>query len=132
MTKAYVDDLVRNMKLAGIVAKASPWSFEGYGVKQKSVRYIGLHLTGDWQDIFSFKNNILLKFVIDRSSAYLEYYLANKPPFIKLYVQRFTDSDKWEILLGEVKRKLKKDKAEFVNHTHGIDNLYNKIVSGLK
>jgi hypothetical protein len=132
MTKAFVDELVKNMKLAGIVAKVVPWSFEGYGDKQKSVRYIGLHLKDDWEDIFSSRNNILLKFVIDRTSGYLEYYLANKPPFLRIFLQRFTDQDKWEILLGELKRKLKKDKIEFTNHTHGIDNLYSKIHQNLK
>jgi hypothetical protein len=89
MTKAFVDELVKNMKLAGIVAKVVPWSFEGYGDKQKSVRYIGLHLKDDWEDIFSSRNNILLKFVIDRTSGYLEYYLANKPPFLRIFLQRF-------------------------------------------
>ncbi len=132
MTKAYVDELVRNMKLAGIIAKAAPWSFEGYGDKQKSVRYIGLRLSEDWQDIFSSANNILLKFVIDRTSAYLDYYLANKPPFIRFYSQRFSEQDKWENLLGEVKRRLKKDKNEFINHTDGIDNLYGKLSQDLK
>lgn len=132
MTKAFVDDLIRGMKLASLVARATPWSFEGYGDKQKSVRYVGLSLQGDWLEIFSPKDNLLLKFVIDRDSAYLDYYLANKPPFMKITSVRFSQSDKWETLLGELKRRLKRDKAEFVNHTDSVGNLYALMKPELK
>ncbi len=132
MTKAFVDDLIRGMKLANMVAKATPWSFEGYGDKQKSVRYVGLSLQNDWLEIFSPKDNLLLKFVIDRDSAYLDYYLANKPPFMKINSVRFTQSDKWETLLGELKRRLKRDKNDFVNHTDSVGNLYALMKPELK
>lgn len=132
MTKAFVDSLIQNMKRAGLVAKASPWSFEGFGDKQKSVRYMGLVLSGDWLEVFSENDNVLLKFVIDRTSGFIEYYLANKPPFIKISSTRFKDSDKWELLLGELRRQLKKDKHDYLHHTDSIDNLYIKIKSQLK
>jgi hypothetical protein len=132
MTKAYVDDMIRGMKLAGLVAKATPWSFEGYGDKQKSVRYVGLALKDDWLEVFSPQDNLLLKFVIDRSSAYLEYYLANQPPFVKIYVNRFDNNQKWELLLGELRRRLKKDKEDFINHRDVIGNLYKLVEPGLK
>jgi hypothetical protein len=132
MTKAFVDDLIRGMKLASMVAKATPWSFEGYGDLQKSVRYVGLELQDDWLEIFSPGDNLLLKFVIDRNSAYLDYYLANKPPFIKISSTRFTQSDKWETLLGELKRRLKRDKNEFQNHTDSVGNLFALIKPHLK
>lgn len=132
MTKAVVDDMVRGMKLADIVAKATPWSFEGYGDAQKSVRYVGLSLRDEWMDVFSQADNLLLKFVIDRNSAFLDYYLANKPPFVRIYSTRFSPQDKWETLLGELRRKLKKDKEEYLHHRDSVDNLYKKIKDYLK
>ena len=132
MTKAVVDQLIRNMKLAEMVSKATPWMVEGMGEKVMHVRYVGLTLKDDWLDIFSPKDNLMVKFVIDRSSAFIEYYLANKPPFIKITSSRFSDSDKWETLLGELKRQLKKDKNDSVNHTAGINNLYEFLKPHLK
>lgn len=132
MNKLFVDTLIKNMKSAGVVAKVLPWSFEGYGDKQKSVRYVGLKLDGDWLEIFSPQDNLLIKFVIDRTSAYLDYYLANKPPFVRIMSTRFSENDKWEVLFGECKRKMKKAKSEYISHTDSIDNLYGKIVKDLK
>lgn len=132
MTKAFVDELIRGMKLADIVTKATPWSFEGYGDLQKSVRYVGLDLRDDWLDIFSSDDNLLLKFVIDRNSAYLDYYLANKPPFFRITSTRFSQSDKWETLLGELKRRLKKDKNDVINHSDSVGNLYAAMKPYLK
>jgi hypothetical protein len=132
MTKAFVDDLIRGLKLAGMVAKATSWSFEGYGDKQKSVRYVGLTLKDDWLEIFSPADNLLLKFVIDRDSAYLDYYLANKPPFFRISAVKFKQTDKWEILLGELKRRLKRDKSEVINHTDSVDNIYAQMKPHLK
>lgn len=124
MTKATVDTLIQNMKRAGIVTKATPWVFEGVGDKQMSVRYVGLALDPEWQEIMSAKNNLLLKFVIDKTTARLEFYLANKPPFIKITSNQFTSTDKWELLLGDLKRRLRKDKTAVQNHTDAVGNLY--------
>ena len=132
MNKAFVDGMVRGMKLAGLVAKASPWTFEGYGEVQKSVRFVGLSLKDDWLELFSSQDNVLLKFVIDRNSAYLDCYLANKPPFIRIISTRFTDKDTWETLLGEFRRRMKRDKHDVIHHTDRIDNLYKKIEKDLK
>lgn len=132
MTKTFIDELIRNMKKADYVTKASPWSFEGFGEKGKNVRYIGLKLKEDWLEIFSGNDNLLLKFISDRNSAFAEFYLANKPPFIRIISIHISESEKWETLLGEFKRRMKKDKNEFLHHTDSIDNLYAKIKNNLK
>lgn len=132
MSKAFVDEMIHHMKLADIVAKASPWLVEGMGEKSMNVRYVGIKIKDGWEEIFPPANNLLLKFTIDRTSARIEFYLANKPPFFHIQSARFSDSDKWEILLGELKRRLKKDKLEFQNHTDKVGNLYTLIKPHLK
>ena len=132
MSKSFVDNLIHNMKLASIVTKASPWIVEGIRDTQMNVRYVGIKLNNDWLEIFPATNNLLLKFVIDKNSAILEFYLANKPPFYRITTTRFTDRDKWETLLGELRRKLKKDKAEYINHTDSAGNLYALVKPYLK
>ena len=132
MSKGFVDELIHNMKLADMISKAAPWMVEGFGDKQMNVRFVGIKLKQDWLDIFPPGNNLLLKFIIDRSSARIEFYLANKPPFLRIATTRFSDSDKWEPLLGEFKRKLKKDKTDYLNHTEKVANLYAIIKPHLK
>jgi len=132
MSKDFVDRMIRNMKLADLVAKSAPWSVEGFGEKSKNVRYVGLRIKDDLREVFSEGNNLLLKFVIDRGSGWVEFYLANKPPFLKILSRQFTDGDKWEILIGDFKRKMKKDKNDFMNHKEGVGNLYSKIKGLLK
>ncbi len=132
MTKTYVDELIRNMKQAGMVTKALPWTVEGFGEKQLNTRYVGITIKDDWIEIMEPTNNLLVKFIVGRNDAYLELYIANKPPFLKLYTTRFTTHDKWEILLGELKRKLKKDKADFLSHKDAVGNLYVLIKPHLK
>jgi hypothetical protein len=132
MSKQFVDEMIHNMKLAGMVTKASPWMVEGIREDQMNVRYVGIKLTEDWLEVIPTNNNLLVKFVIDRSTASLEFYIANKPPFFKFIVRQFTDRDKWETLLGEVKRRLKKDKVEFMNHREAVGNLYARIKPQLK
>jgi hypothetical protein len=132
MSKQFVDEMIHNIKLAGIVTKASPWMVEGVRDTQMNMRYVGIKLADDWLEIIPANNNLLVKFVIDRNSASLEFYIANKPPFFKFTTRQFTDADKWEILFGEVKRRLKKDKSEVLNHTDGVGNLYARIKVHLK
>ncbi len=132
MSKSFVDQLIHNMKLAGMVAKAAPWMVEGIRDQQMNVRYVGITLKEDWREIFPPGNNVLLKFVIDRNSARAELYIANKPPFYKILTRTFTDAEKWETLLGEMKRKLKKDKVDYTNHTENVSNLYNLLKPHLK
>ena len=127
MSKGFVDQLLHNMKLAGIGAKASPWGVEGMRDVQMNVRYVGIKLNDEWVDVLPEGNNLLLKFVIDRNTAFLEFYLANKPPFFKISSTRFTDNDKWELLLGEFRRRLKRDKSDFISHTDKVGNLYAMI-----
>ncbi len=132
MSKDFVDRLIHNMKLADMVAKAAPWMVEGINDQQKNVRYVGIKLKDDWLDIFPAGNNFLLKFVIDRSSAYMEFYLANKPPFLQILTKRFSEQEKWETLLGEFKRKMKKDKIDYTNHKDIAGNLYALVKPHLK
>lgn len=132
MSKTFVDHLIHNMKLADIVTKVTPWSIEGFGEKQMNVRYVGLKIKDEWKNIISEKNNLLVKFVFDKNNAYIEFYLANKPPFFKITSQRFSENDKWETLLGEIKRRLRRDKAEYLSHNDAIGNLYKTLVSQLR
>lgn len=127
MSKQFVDELIHHMKLAGIITKATPWMIEGLKEGEMNVRYVGIKIADDWLEVLSNKDNLLLKFVIDRTSAKLEFYLANIPPFIKFASRQFTDQDKWEVILGEVKRRLKKDKKDFTNHRETVGNLYSRI-----
>jgi hypothetical protein len=132
MNKAFVDTMIAHMKQGGIVAKPSPWMVEGMGEKAMNVRYVGLKITADWAEVFSLSNNLLLKFVIDRQTAYLEFYLANKPPFFRIFTKRFTENDKWEILLGDVRKRLKKDKTDYLDHKMQVGNLYSEIKPHLR
>jgi hypothetical protein len=132
MNKAFVDSLIQNMKKADIVTKASSWMVEGMGEKQMNVRYVGIKPFADWQDIIPEKNNLLLKFIIDRQASYFELYLANQLPFIRIIKRNFSAGDKWESMLGEIKRRLSSDKKEFLEHRDRVGNLYGVIVKGLR
>jgi hypothetical protein len=132
MSKAFVDNFIHNLKLAGMVAKAAPWMVEGIREQEMNVRYVGLNLVDDWLEIFPAGNNLMLKFIIDRNSARLEFYLANKPPFFRITSRNFTDQDKWETLLGDFKRRIKNDKSDVVNHTERVGNLYEALTPHLK
>lgn len=132
MSKDFIDQMIHKLRLADMVAKAAPWMVEGIRDQQKNVRYVGIKIKDDWADIFGEKDNLLLKFIIDRNSAYIEFYLANKPPFLRILTKSFGDNDKWEVLLGEFKRRLKKDKNDFVNHQENVGNLYALIKPQLK
>lgn len=138
MTKAVVDELISNMRKAGIVTKATPWMIEGMDAKQNpdkvgmNIRYVGIRATEDWDSIFSDTDNLLIKFIIDRSTSSFEFYLANKPPFLKITSRYFSAGDKWEILLGEIRRKLRKDFADYKSNSAGIGNWYTILKPHLK
>lgn len=132
MSKNFVDQMIHHMKLAGIVAKAAPWMVEGIREQEMNVRYVGLKLKDDWLEIFPAGNNLMLKFIIDRNTSRIEFYLANKPPFYRITTTHFTEHDKWETLLGGLKQKLKKDKADVMNHTEAVGNIYAALKSHLK
>lgn len=132
MSKSFVDHLIHNMKLADMVMKASPWMVEGRGDASMNVRFVGLKLKDDWLDLFPPGNNLMIKFVVDRNTAMMEFYLANKPPFFRIFTKRFNDNDKWELLLGDFKRRLKKDKTDALNHTESVGNLYSLMKPHLK
>jgi hypothetical protein len=132
MQKTPINTLIKNMQSAGIVTKATPWVNEGIGEKAMEVRYVGIRVGSDWEEIMSQSNNLLLKFVRDSKIAYLEFYLANTPPFLKLNTIRLNETDKWEWFLGELKRKLKKDKDAYIHHEQTVGNLYEKMKPFLK
>ncbi len=132
MNKLFVDDMIANMKKAGIVTKAASWMVEGMGEKEMNVRYVGIRPFHDWLDIFSDDNNVLLKFIISRNESSIDFFLANKPPFVFITKKRFTTTDKWETLLGDVKRRLSKDKEDVVHHSEKVGNLYSVIQPHLK
>jgi hypothetical protein len=119
--------MIQNMKSADVVTKATPWSFEGIHDEKMSVRYVGIRIKNDWLTLFSERNNLLVKFVIDRSTARVEFYLANKPPFIKITSSSFSTNDKWEVLLGEFKRRLKKDKEDVLQKRPSVGNVYERL-----
>ncbi len=132
MTKKTVDIFIRSMQKAAIVTKSTPWLVEDMGNQSLNVRYVGIKPKGDWTEVFSKDNNLLLKFIIDKQTARLEFYLANKPPFHLIMAQRFSEADKWEVLLGNLKNRLKKDKTAFLHHQDEADNLYRLLKSYLK
>jgi hypothetical protein len=132
MSKNFVDQMVHNMKLAGIVAKAAPWMVEGIREQEMNVRYVGLNLKDDWLDILPAGNNLMIKFIINRNNARIEFYLANKPPFFRITTKHFSDHDKWKPILGGLKNQLKKDKADVINHTESVGNVYAAIKPYLK
>lgn len=124
MNKAFVDSVISNIKKADIVTKVSPWMVEGMGDKGMNVRYVGLKVDREWNKVFSIQNNILLKFVIDRTTARVELYIANKPPFFRILSKHFIEGDKWETILGDMRSRLKKDKTDYLAHTSKVGNLY--------
>ncbi len=132
MNKIFVDEMIANMKKAGIVTKAAPWMVEGMGEREMNVRYVGIRPFDEWLDVLSEKNNLLLKFIISRSESSIDIFLANKPPFLFITKRRFATGDKWETLLGDVKRRLSKDKEDAVHHNEKVGNLYTLIQSHLK
>ena len=132
MTKAFIDELIQHMKKAEIVTKAAPWMVEGIGSKQMHVRYVGIKPYDQWKNILSEKNNLLIKFVIDRTDGILELYLANTPPFIKITTKQLSGIEKWEVLLGEIGRRLYKDKEEYIHHREQLGNIFSRIASHVK
>jgi hypothetical protein len=133
MGKRAVNTFLTNMKKAGLIGTILPWSIEGNSRNNKmDIRFAGLKISGDWLEIFSSKDNILMKFSVEKDDSWIDIYFANKLPFVKLFSKKLTDGDKWEPLIGELKRRLKKDKEAVINHTNGIGNLYSKIKENLK
>lgn len=132
MNKLFVDEMIANMKKAGIVTKATPWMVEGMGEREMNVRYVGFRPFDDWLALFSSYNNLLLKFIVSRSESSIDFFLANKPPFVFITKKHFTTNDKWETLLGEVKRRLSKDKEDATHHQGKVGNIYIALLPYLK
>ena len=132
MNKTTINTLIKNMKKAGVITRASEWSNEGTPAVEVIAKYVGIKLDDSWTELFSTKNNILLKFILKKEAVFLEYYLANTPPFILISTVRVQPTDKWETLLGELKLQLKKDKKAVQQHTARIDNLFARIQSKLQ
>lgn len=127
MTKSHINTIISNLKKADLVTKVTPWLIEGLGDGKSEVKYVGFKIKDDWLELFSPKDNLLLKFVIIKNTVQLEIYLANNPPFVNIHNVYLRENEKWEKVLGELKRKLKKDKEDFINHDAKVDNLWIKI-----
>lgn len=132
MTKTDINTFIKHMQKAEQVSKVTPWMVEGIGDVQADVRYIGMKLDLEWQEVFSKENNILLKFVLIKKLAKVEVYLANTPPFFRITTLPFNKETKWETVFGELRRKLKKAKVEYQQHTDSVDNIFRKLSSQLK
>jgi hypothetical protein len=120
------------MTKAGIVTKALPWMMEALPDGEYHTRFVGVRVTDDWADLIDPTNNFLCKFLISKTKGVLEVYLANKPPFIKVYTAGLKPDSKWELVLGEFKRQLRKDKEAYTKHQATIDNVFGKMRAGLK
>lgn len=127
MSKTVINSMITKMKKAGIVTKVSPWLHE----QNEDARYVGLRLL-DWQDIINPENNFLARFVSKDRQGSVQFFLANKPPFIFISQKNLTQADKWELILGKLRQRLNKDKNAYKSDTHQIDNLYHKLLPGLK
>ena len=127
MGKQTINSFITKMKKGGVVTRVTPWMFE----QDQEVRYVGVRPI-DWQEIFSTSNNILFKFSVADHKDHLQILFANNPPFIQLVRLPLTKLSKWETILGELKRTLKKDKKLYQSHTYQIDNLYLKILGKIK
>lgn len=133
MTKTSVNTIVTSLQKKGVVTKAVPWIIEGFGEKGKAdVRYIGIQPFEDWLEIFSEKDNVLLKFILEKKRERLELYLANTTPFFRIYTIPLSSESKWETLLGPIKQRLKRDKDAHTHHKETADNLYAKIEQFLR
>ena len=132
MTKTAINQMISHMQKAGIVTKAAPWMIEGFGDKEMNVRYVGIKPPLEWTALVSEKNNFLIKFVFDKQTSYMDFFLANKPPFIKIVTKSVGLTDKWEVLLGDIKRRLNKDKVDYQHHKDNLGNLYTLIAPHLK
>jgi hypothetical protein len=124
MNKTFINTLIKNLQKSGMVTNITPWVFEGIGDRKMEVRYVGLKLNQDWEDLISSRNNILIKCLMDKPNAFLEMYIANKPPFFRFWSTRFTTSSKWETILGEVRQRIRKDKEDSIRHQEKAGNLY--------
>lgn len=132
MTKTDVNNLIKNMTKAGIVSKASSWTMEAVDHLEYHIRYVGIKVADDWDEIFSTQNNLLIKFSVNKKSSKAELFLANLPPFVKITNLKLSPTIKWEVMLGEVKNRLKKDKADFLKSCYKIDNLYVKLKKDIR
>lgn len=132
MSKSLINVQIRNLKKAGLATKVSEWMFEGLAEKKYEVKYVGIKVDEDWREIISSKNNLLVKFLANSKEEWVEIYLANKPPFVKLSREKISAKSKWENWLGELRRNLKKDKDDLVHHRDKVGNLYGKIKGGVR
>lgn len=132
MSKSIITTFIQHLKKADLTTKITPWMVEGAGDKAWDVRYVGLKLSSEWLEIFSPQDNVLLKFKSSRTETWLEFYLANKTPFFKVTSWKLNENSKWEVMFGELRRQLKKDKQEFQHHQATVNNLFKKLQPFLK
>jgi hypothetical protein len=132
MNKSYINTFIRNIKKAGHLTKDSDWVFDSNYKEKIEVKYAGFRFGKDFDDVISSNNNFILKFNLSKSGCFLDIYLANKTPFVKLVSKKLNETEKWEIILGELKRNLRKDKDDFIHHIDKAGNLFALIFKDLK
>lgn len=132
MAKKVIDDFLKNLRKSDLMLKVSPWMPEGGGGHEFDVRYVGIKVPEDLKHIIPEGNNMLLRLKSERTDTWLEFYLANQPPFFKIDQTRLREGDKWETILGYFKGKLKKDFEEYKKNNTKLDNIYLKLKPKLK
>lgn len=131
MTKREIDSLISDMKKGGVVTNAAPWMIEGSDEKLIDTRYVGI-CPPDWEEVIDLKNNLLIRFSHTRGDSRAEFLIANNMPFFKFWTERIDSNTKWERLLGEMKRRLKKDKEDVLHHNAKAGNIYKTLLPHLR
>lgn len=132
MAKKIIDDFLKNLRKSELTLKVSPWMSEGGGGHEYDIRYVGIKIPKDIEHIIPAANHLLLRLKSERADTWLEFYLANQPPFFKIDQTRLKDGDKWEIILGYFKNKLKRDFEDYQKNSTRLDNIYLKLKPKLK
>lgn len=132
MKKSEVNSAISALNKAKVTTKVTPWFFEERGGEKVEVRYVGLKLDAEWDEIFSRNNLLLLSFVFTKQFQNLDVSLANSTPFVKIMSFNLDEVSKIDVLLGDLRRRLKQDKQTFLHHQDQVGNLYKKIVDKLK
>lgn len=127
MGKYAINAMIQNMKKAGLVTNVSPWLKES----GHDVRHVGIR-PKDWDEVMSHNNNLLCTFRVDAGTDRLELMLANSVPFIRLTSKKLPVGSKWESILGDIKRRLNKDKQAWKKGDFAVGNLYHKIHKYIK
>ena len=132
MSKKHIDQIIKGLKEHDYVIHCAKWQMEAIEDQEYHVRFLGLKIPSDWKSIINPKNNILLKFITSRKQTFLEYYLANQPPFTLIVKTKIDREDTYKDVIGPFKQQLNRDKLDYQRNKHQFDNIYLKIKPSLK